>query len=86
MSAHDPQALARARHAHPGPAYHDDFYDAVRGAEAVVICTEWDEFNKLDLKKLTAQMQTPVMFDGRNIFEPAKAKAAGFRHFGVGRK
>ena len=85
VSAHDPKALARARHAHPGPTYHDDLYEAVRGAEAVVICTEWNEYRMADLARLRSLMVTPILFDGRNLFEPAVVKAAGFRYFGVGR-
>lgn len=87
VSAYDPQAMPRVGH-HAGFArvkFATDPYAAATGADAVVVCTEWDEFKTIDLRRLASLMATPVLFDGRNVFTPAQAQAAGFRYFGVGR-
>ncbi len=55
------------------------------GAEALVVVTEWPEFARLDLRHLAASMRVPLLLDGRNVFDPAAARAAGFTYFGVGR-
>lgn len=85
VSAHDPQAMDRARHDHPQLTYHSDPYSAAKGAEALVVCTEWEEYRGLDLSRLHSLMTTPILFDARNLYDPSVVKAAGFRYFGVGR-
>ncbi len=60
-------------------------YEVARGADAIVIATEWNEFRNLDLKRLKSLMRGNVLMDCRNIFEPMSAAALGFRYFGVGR-
>jgi UDPglucose 6-dehydrogenase len=62
-----------------------DAYDAVQGADGVVILTEWNEFRALDLDKLKAALKTPLMVDLRNIYRPAQMAQAGFRYVSVGR-
>ena len=62
-----------------------DAYDAARGADAVLIVTEWNEFRNLDLKKLKRMAKKPVLCDFRNIYDPAEAAAAGWTYVGVGR-
>jgi len=60
-------------------------YDCMKGADAVVIVTEWNEFRNLELMKIKALLKTPYFFDLRNIYEPAKMKKLGFKYFCVGR-
>jgi UDPglucose 6-dehydrogenase len=60
-------------------------YEVAKGANAIVIATEWNEFRNLDLKRLKSLMPGDVLMDCRNIFEPMSAVALGFRYFGVGR-
>lgn len=85
IQAYDPQAMENAKKEIPDIKYCNDPYQAVEKAEALVICTEWDEFKNLDLAKIKELMVTPIIFDGRNIFEPGKMKELGFKYFGVGR-
>lgn len=84
VRAYDPKAMERARHSRPEVEYCLDPYTAARGAEAVVVGTDWAEFGQLDLGRLKAAVATPIIFDGRNVIDPAAARAAGFRYFGVG--
>ena len=58
---------------------------ALEGADALVVVTEWKEFRSVDLDAMRAKLRTAVIFDGRNIFEPAVARAAGFEYTGIGR-
>ena len=62
-----------------------DPYDAARGAHAVAIITEWNEFRDLDLARLKRVMKSPVLCDLRNLYDPTEVEAAGFRHVGVGK-
>jgi UDPglucose 6-dehydrogenase len=83
----DPVAMPRAR-ALPGArgvTFAKDAYDCVRGADAAVIVTEWNEFRNLNLARLKRLLRRPVLCDLRNVYVPAEAEAAGFRYAGVGR-
>jgi UDPglucose 6-dehydrogenase len=62
-----------------------DAYEAARGASAIVILTEWNEFRTLDLAKLKRTMKQPVLCDLRNIYSPDEVEAAGWTHVGVGK-
>jgi UDPglucose 6-dehydrogenase len=62
-----------------------DALTAVRDAEALVVVTEWPQFAQLDLPELRSVMRVPLLLDGRNVFDPAAARAAGFTYAGVGR-
>jgi UDPglucose 6-dehydrogenase len=62
-----------------------DPYQAARDAEALVICTEWQEFRHLDLPRLREEMARPLVVDGRNLFEPARMAELGFEYHCVGR-
>jgi UDPglucose 6-dehydrogenase len=59
--------------------------DALRGADALAIVTEWREFRSPDFDKIREALREPAVFDGRNLYDPATMKALGFRYFGVGR-
>lgn len=63
----------------------DKSYNALKGADALVIATEWNEFREPDFKRMRTLMKTPVIFDGRNIYNPEQMKALGFTYYSVGR-
>jgi UDPglucose 6-dehydrogenase len=90
VSAYDPQAMPNVRQtlASDPRASRLHFahspYDAARGAGCLVIATEWNEFRHLDLKRLRQIMKRPLIIDGRNIYDPAAMKKAGFEYIGVG--
>jgi len=65
--------------------YADGSYDALKGADALVILTEWNEFRRPDFARMKTLMRAPVVFDGRNIYDPAAMKVLGFTYLSVGR-
>jgi UDPglucose 6-dehydrogenase len=83
---HDPEAIHTMR-AVLGDRirYAEDPYAAVQGADALVLCTEWNEYRGADLDRVKAAMRTPVVFDGRNVFDPARLRTLGFEYAGIGR-
>jgi UDPglucose 6-dehydrogenase len=85
IRAYDPKAMGKARDVLPGVEFCESPYVAASGADALVICTEWDEFRTLDLEKLHSVMGQPIVIDGRNIFEPKKMAALGFVYKSIGR-
>ena len=85
IKAYDPKAMDKAREVLTGVEYCDSAYAAASGADALVLCTEWDEFRKLDLEKLRSIMAQPIVLDGRNLFDPKKMAELGFVYKGVGR-
>ena len=85
ISAYDPVAMENAKGLLTNVTFCKNAYDAVSGADAAVFVTEWNEFRHLDLVKVKTLMKHPILFDGRNIYEPRKAKDLGFRYTGVGR-
>ena len=86
LQVHDPEALdnVRAQYGHR-LTYAERPYDALNGVEAVVIMTEWKEFQNPDFKMMRRRMKAPVIFDGRNIYDPAHIRAAGFTYHSIGR-
>lgn len=86
IRAFDPQGMAQARPLLPPQVtYCRDALDAVTGADAVVIATEWNEFRALSPARLRQAMRGAVIIDLRNIYDPAAMQAAGFWYHGVGR-
>jgi len=86
VRAYDPVAMpASERTPRRGVVYCADEYEAARGADAVVVATEWNQFRGLDLDRLKAALREPVIVDLRNIWEPRAMRARGFRYTGVGR-
>jgi len=63
----------------------EDAYEAARGADALLILTEWEEFAALDLKRLKAELKYPIIIDGRNLYDPEIMAAEGFSYYSVGR-
>ncbi len=84
IAAYDPVANEKAKKVLPDIEYKDDPYDVAKGADCVVFLTEWDEFKSIDLKKIKRLLKTPIIFDGRNIFERDKVEELGFIYRGVG--
>jgi UDPglucose 6-dehydrogenase len=62
-----------------------DSYDLVKGVDAVIVMTPWNEFMQLDMQQIKNAMKTPIMIDGRNLYDPAAMKALGFQYRGIGR-
>lgn len=85
VTAYDPAALANAAREVPDARYVSDPYAAVVGADALLIATPWNEFKQADLRRVRSLMRTPIILDGRNIYEPAEVRALGFVYVGVGR-
>jgi len=65
--------------------YGEDAYEVLSGADALVVCTEWNEFRRPDLVRMKQAMRHPVVFDGRNLYDPSEMAAAGFEYTSVGR-
>ena len=85
VHAYDPFAEPKGARLMRTVHYHPDPYEAVTGADAVVICTEWDEFQTLDLPRLRTLLAIPVLIDARNILDPQCPIRLGFRYSGIGR-
>ena len=84
IRAYDPEGCKEAAK-HMQLDYRKDAYDAMTGADGVVILTEWNEFRALDLPRVKAALKAPLMVDLRNIYRPAQMAEAGFRYTSVGR-
>lgn len=85
VQAFDPEGMDEAAKLLDGVEMKFDAYEAVLGADAVVIVTEWDRFRALDLDRVKLLMKQPVMIDLRNIYRPEDMRAKGFRYSGIGR-
>jgi UDPglucose 6-dehydrogenase len=87
VRAYDPIAMAACREQNAGLriSYCADAQSAAEHADALVLVTEWPEFATLDLADMARRMNRAVMVDGRNLFDPAKARLAGFEYVGIGR-
>lgn len=85
IKGYDPEAGARAREALPALELADTAKDAATGADALFICTEWDEFRTLDWLALTPLLARPVVFDGRNLYNPDDMADHGIVYYSIGR-
>ena len=85
IRAFDPAAESKAKELLPEVIFCPDPYETAKGAEVLVIMTEWPEFREIDLKKLKKLMASPKVVDGRNIFDPAKMRKLGFKYISIGR-
>lgn len=83
--AWDPQAVENARAAHPQLRFAAGIEEALAGAEAVVLATEWPQFRSLDPVETAAVVDTPIIVDGRNVLDPQAWRAAGWTYRGLGR-
>ena len=87
VTAYDPAAMVRAAEEFPASAVTltDDPYQALQGADACLILTEWEDFAALDLARMKALLRYPIVVDGRNLFKPAQMEAAGLCYYSMGR-
>jgi UDPglucose 6-dehydrogenase len=86
ISAYDPAAHERAREVlNSSVRLAESAYDAAKGADALLILTEWEEFAALDLKRLHSELKYPIVIDGRNLYDPEVMAANGFTYYSVGR-
>jgi UDPglucose 6-dehydrogenase len=86
ISAYDPAAHERAREVLGSSVrLAESAYDAARGADALLILTEWEEFAALDLERMRVELKYPIVIDGRNLYDPAVMAASGFTYYSVGR-
>jgi UDPglucose 6-dehydrogenase len=87
VQAFDPEAARVAKGIFGSKiTYASTSYDAVKGADALAIVTEWNEFRRPDLAKIRSLMRSPVIFDGRNLFAPPHMKQNGFTYYSIGRR
>ena len=87
IRAYDPVAMDNARPlVPPGVAFSHSAYEAADGADAIALLTEWNEFKFLNLERLRGVLKRPVIFDGRNLYEPERMRRLGFEYYSIGRK
>jgi UDPglucose 6-dehydrogenase len=87
IRAHDPKGMENFKKFHPELDIHyfQDEFEALKGADAIIICTEWNEYRNLDLKTASKRMKGNVIFDTRNVLDSDHAKEMGFVYKGLGR-
>lgn len=85
LRVHDPKAMDKAREVLNGVTFVENMNDVAEGCDALVIATEWPEFKDLDLERARKLLSHPIMFDGRNLFDPAEMERLGFIYKSVGR-
>ena len=85
LRVHDPKAMEKAKALLPDVTFVDNMNDVAEGCDALVVATEWDEFKKLDLEKSRKAMTHPIMFDGRNLYDPEEMDRLGWIYKSVGR-
>jgi UDPglucose 6-dehydrogenase len=87
VAAHDPVAMPGVREKYGSRiTLVDQMYDAVDGADALVLVTEWHEFRRPDFARIKKLLKEPLLFDGRNAWEPDEMRAQGFTYHGIGRR
>jgi UDPglucose 6-dehydrogenase len=87
LKLYDPKAMENFKKLYPPGKdldYSPDMYSAVEGASALLIFTEWEEFQRADLNRVKELMELPIIIDGRNIYEPKVVRGLGFEYYGVG--
>ncbi|MDD2901069.1 MAG: UDP-glucose/GDP-mannose dehydrogenase family protein [Syntrophales bacterium] len=89
IQAHDPEGMTATQKYlgdNQGISFVKTSYEAVEGADALIICTEWSKFREPDFDRMRSLMKKPVIFDGRNLYNPEKLEKAGFAYFYIGQK
>jgi UDPglucose 6-dehydrogenase len=84
VRAHDPKAMDKTRVVFPEVRYEEDPYEVARGADALLLATEWPEFLRLDWKRIHDSMARPLLLDGRNALAPAEMRRFGFEYYSFG--
>jgi UDPglucose 6-dehydrogenase len=85
LRVHDPKAMEKTKPLLPGATYVDDMNAVAEGCDALVIATEWEEFKQLDLARAKKSLTHPILFDGRNLFDPAEMEKLGWIYKSIGR-
>jgi UDPglucose 6-dehydrogenase len=85
LRVYDPKAMEKAKAVLPDVVYCQEMHEVAEGADAVVIATEWPQFKHLDLDRVRKALTHPILFDGRNLFDPREMEARGFIYKSVGR-
>jgi len=85
VRGYDPVAMGVAQKLLPAVDFFNDPYQMAAGCDALLVVTEWNEFKQLDLERLKKLPKTPVMYDGRNIYDPKLMRSMGWNYRGVGR-
>lgn len=85
LRVHDPKAMDKAKALLPDVTYVADMNDVAQGCDALVVATEWDDFKKLDLARSRELLSAPIMFDGRNLFDPEEMEKLGWIYKSIGR-
>jgi UDPglucose 6-dehydrogenase len=85
LRVHDPKAMDKARAILPDAEYVESMNDVADGCDALVIATEWPEFKELDMERARTVMTHPILFDGRNLLDPAEMERLGFVYKSIGR-
>jgi UDPglucose 6-dehydrogenase len=88
VSAFDPEATENARRAlrhNENVSFAEDLYETVRDADAIILATEWGAFRNPNFSRIKEEMKTPILFDGRNQYDPETLEALGFQYAGIGR-
>ncbi len=85
LRVHDPKAMDKARAVLKEVTFVEDMNEVADGCDALVVATEWGEFKKLDLARARQALSHPIIFDGRNLFDPAEMKRLGFIYKSIGR-
>ncbi len=85
LRVHDPKAMEKAKAVLRDVTFVDDLNEVAEGCDALVIATEWEEFKKLDLDRARKGLSHPIMFDGRNLFDPNEMERLGFIYKSIGR-
>jgi UDPglucose 6-dehydrogenase len=85
VRASDPEGMERARSVFPNLIYNADPYEVARGADALLILTEWEQFRMMDWRRVCNEMARPLVIDGRNMLRPGEMEAQGFEYMSFGR-
>lgn len=86
VHACDPEAIAKTKSMFPQAVYHEDPYEALRDADAALVCTEWESFRTLDWERAGKLMARKLVIDGRNLYRPQRMRELGFEYYSFGRE
>lgn len=85
IRAYDPQGMKEAKNVLSNVCFCQDAYEACKGSDALLVLTAWDEFKHLELNRLKKELNSPILIDGVNLFDPGQMRSLGFIYRGVGR-
>ncbi|MBI9031801.1 UDP-glucose 6-dehydrogenase, partial [bacterium] len=86
--AYDPVAMEETKRIfgdNPAISYADGNYEALKNADALLLVTEWNQFRNPDFVAIKARLKTPIIFDGRNQYDPNELEKLGFEYYSIGR-